>query len=133
MGELCGGTDSVKCRALAWCARLLSRSDELVEAEKYLKLAKTLGTCAELEIADAFVTSRKGDKSGALRILEGLDTPASRSASLMIVAYHEDAEGVLDWLTNAAIDAANLDPDGKCFLLTHHLAQARWGNRNRSP
>ena len=125
-GELCGGTDSVKCRALAWCARLLSRSDELVEAEKYLKLAKTLGTCVELEIADAFVTSRKGDKSGALRILEGLDTPASRSAALMIVAYHEDAEGVLDWLTNAAIDAANLDPDGKCFLLTHHLAQARW-------
>ena len=27
-GELSGGTDAVRCRALAWCARVLSRTDE---------------------------------------------------------------------------------------------------------
>lgn len=41
-GELSGGTDEVRSRALAWCARLLSPSEELSKTEEYLKLAKTL-------------------------------------------------------------------------------------------
>ena len=41
--ELSGGTDTVRSRALAWCVRILSLTEELDKAEEYLKLAKGLG------------------------------------------------------------------------------------------
>lgn len=125
-GELSGGTDAVRGRALAWCARFLSPTEDLDKAEKYLKLAKGLGSCLEIDIADAFISSQKGDKSSALNTLAGIDSPTSRSAALMIVAHHEGAEGAVDWLKTAGIGATDLDPDGKHFLLTRQLELARW-------
>ena len=125
-GELCGGTDAIRERALAWCARLLSRTEELEKAEEYLNLAKSLGTGSEISIADAFITSRKGDKNAALATLAGIDTPLSRSAALIIVAHHERAEGAVEWLKSAGVDAADLDPDGKDFLLALQLDIACW-------
>ena len=129
-GELSDGTDAVKRRALAWCARLLSRTDELGKASEYLTLAKGLGTCPEIDIADAFVVSQNGDKGGALKTLAGIDSPASRSAALMIVAHHEGAEGSLDWLKDAAIEAADLNPEGKHFLLASQLKLEHWDTAN---
>src|SRR5690606_29464482 len=41
-GELSGGTDAVRSGALAWCARLLARSETVETAEEYLGLAKQL-------------------------------------------------------------------------------------------
>ena len=125
-GELSGGTDAVKCRALAWSARLLSRTDELGKASEYLTLAKGLGTRPEIDIADAFIASQNGNKGAALKTLAGIDSPASRSAALMIVAHHEGAEGALDWLKDAAIEAADFDPEGKYFLLTSQLKLEHW-------
>ena len=125
-GELSGGTDAVKCRALAWCARLLSRTEELGKASGYLTLAKGLGTRPEIDIADAFIASQNGNKGTALKTLAGIDSPASRSAALMIVAHHEGAEGALDWLKDAAIEAADFDPEGKYFLLTSQLKLEHW-------
>ena len=125
-GELSGGTDAVRSRALAWCARLLSRCDELDKAEEYLNLAKSLGTGSEIDIAEAFIYSQKGDKSAALNTLAGIDSPTSRAAALMVVAHHEGAEGALGWLKAAGIGATDLDPDGKHFLLTRQLELARW-------
>ena len=43
-GELSGGTNSVRSQALAWCVRILSRTEELDKAEKYLEYAKKLGS-----------------------------------------------------------------------------------------
>jgi hypothetical protein len=125
-GELSGGTDAVRSRALAWCAHLLSLTEELEKAGEYLKLAKSLQTCAEIDIADAFIYSQKGDKSAALNTLAGIDSPTSRSAALMVVAHHEGAKGALDWLKTAGIRATDLDPDGKYFLLTRQLELAWW-------
>ena len=51
--ELSGGTDTIRCRGLAWCARLLSRTDELGKAKEYLELAKSFGSCAESDIASS--------------------------------------------------------------------------------
>ena len=124
-GELSGGSDEVKCRAMAWCARSLSPT-ELDKAEENLKLAKTLGSCSEIEIADAFICSQKGDKNTALRILAGIDSPLSRSAALMIVANREGAQAAVDWLKIAGIDVADLNPDGRHFLLSLHLQLAHW-------
>ena len=125
-GELAGGTDAVRCRALAWCARVLSPAHELGEVHKYLALAKSIGTCTEIDIAEAFIASKKGDMSGALKILAGIDTPSSRSAALIIAAHQKGAQGAIDWLKDAAIEATDLDPDGKHCLLTCQLALARW-------
>ncbi len=125
-GELSGGTDEVRSRALSWCARLLSPTEELNKAEEYLKLAKSLSATSEVAVADAFITSRKGDKSTALQALASIDSPSSRSAAFMIVANHEGAEGALDWLEKAGIEAAAFDPDGKHFLLTRQLEVGNW-------
>ena len=53
-GDLSLGSASVRGRALAWCARFLSLTEKSEEAEKCLDLAKSLETCAETIIAEAF-------------------------------------------------------------------------------
>ena len=129
--NLSGGTDAVKCRALAWCARLLSRSDELDQAEEYLSLAVSLGHCADLGIADAFITSQKGDKNAALKLLTEIGSPFSRSAAFMIVAHHEGTKGAVSWLKDTGFEAADLDPEGKCLLLTSQLDLTHWDAARR--
>ena len=125
-GKLTGGSNAVKGRALAWCARLLSRTDELDKAEQYLEFAKSFGACPEIEIADAFISSQKDDKSTALKALADIDSPPSRSAALMVVAHHEGKKGAVDWLETTGIEAVDLDPDGKYFLLISWLELSRW-------
>ena len=125
-GELSGGSDAVKGRAMAWCARLLSRTDELDKAEQYLDLAKSIGTCPVIDIAVAFIFSQKGDKSTALKVLADIDSLPSRSAALMVVAHHEGKEGAVNWLKTTGIEVTDLDPDGKYFLLISWLELSRW-------
>ena len=131
-GELSGGTDSVRSQALAWCVRTLSRTEELDKAEKYLEYAKKLGTCQEIYIADAFISSQKGDRKAALSSLANIDSPMSRSAALMIVANHDGPQGAIDWLKTVSIDATDLDPDGKRFLLGCQLELADWEAAQKS-
>ena len=125
-GELSGGSDEARGRALSWCARLLAYTDELETAEKYLGLAKTLSTAADFTIADAFIASKKGQKSKALKALARLNTASSRSAAFLIVAKQEDAEAALDWLQKTGMDASNLDSEGKYWLLMAQLESCKW-------
>lgn len=125
-GELSGGTDAIRSRALAWCARFLSRTEHLDKAEEYLKLAKTLGSAPEIDIADAFISSQKGDKIAALGVLAVIDAPMARSAALMVVAHHDGSQAALEWIQAAGIDTRDLDPDGKNILLTHQLQLGQW-------
>ena len=123
--ELSGGTDKVKGQALAWCARFLSSTEELDKAEEYLKIAKGLESSPEIDIANAFISSYKGDKTAALSILAKIDLPAARSAALMVVVHHESAEGGIEWLRTTGIKATDLDPDGKYFILALQFKLAR--------
>ncbi|HEY0829285.1 MAG TPA: hypothetical protein VGE40_14385, partial [Bacilli bacterium] len=125
-GEFSGGTDAIRGWTLAWCARFLVRTEELGKAEEYLKLAKGLGSSPEIDIADAFVNSQKGNKNAALNILAGIDSPISRSAALMVVAHHEDTEGVISWLKTVGFETSDLDSDGKYFLIMQQLKNAHW-------
>jgi hypothetical protein len=125
-GNLSGGSDEMRGRGLAWCARILSPSDDLELAEDFLELAKTLADSPEAKIAEAFVISQKGDKAAALQALAGIDSHASRSAGLMIVAHDDGAESALKWMTDAGRTADHLDSDGKSFLLTHQLQLGYW-------
>ena len=125
-GELSGGTDIERSRALAWCARLLARSEAVATAEDYLKLAKKLAVCAEVDIAEAFIVSQKGDKEAALKVLAPINSPSSRSAAFMVVAHHEGVEDAIAWLGKAGFDSDAIDPDGKFFLLSQQLEAGLW-------
>ena len=125
-GDLSGGSDEVRGRVLAWCARLLSRSEDLNRAEEFLELAKTLGDFPEAKIAEAFIISEKGDKAPALSTLADVDSDVSHSAGLMIVAYHDGADAALSWINDADYTIGDLDSDGKSFLLSRQLELGRW-------
>lgn len=125
-GELSSGAHDVQSYALAWCARLLARSEKVETAKEYLQRAKQLGACPEINVAEAFIVSQAGDKKTALGILAKIDTPLSRSAALMVVAHHEGAEGAINWLKKARINSDELDSDGKFFLLNLQLEFAQW-------
>lgn len=125
-GDLSGGSDEVRGRALAWCARLLSRSEDLESVEKYLELAKSIGDFAEAKIAEAFILSQKGDKAAALSAVAGIDSIVSHSAGLMIVAHHDGVEGALRWMNDAGYTVGDLDSDGKSVLLNHQLQLGHW-------
>lgn len=125
-GDFSRGSDEERGRALVWCSRLLSRSKELAQAEEFLKLAKNLGDFTEAKIVDAFIASQKGDKIAALSTLADIDSNASHSASLMIIAYHEGPESALGWMNDAGYTVQDLDACGKSFLLNHQLQLGRW-------
>ena len=114
-GDLSRGSGEVKGPALAWCVRLLSRSENLNRAEEFLEIAKTLGDFPEAKIAEAFILSQKGDKPAALNALANIDSNVSHSAGLMIVAYHDGAEGALSWMDDAGYTIGDLDSDGKSY------------------
>lgn len=126
-GIFFGASDAQRCRALAWCARILSVTDKADNAEELLDVAKVLGVRVEIGIAEAFIASRNEDKKAALKILgAALDCRETRSASLMIIATEDGIEAGVKWLQDAQIMPGDLDSDGKFFLLHNLLADSKW-------
>ena len=125
-GDLSIGSDEVKVRGLVWCARLLSHSEELEQAEEFLKVAKSLGDSPEIKIAESFVLSQKGDKATALNVLAGIDSDKSRAAGLIIVSNHDGAEGAIQWMNKASYTAEDLDSDGKFLFLNRQFLLGHW-------
>ena len=131
-GDYSAATSPARARALAWCARLLSHGDQLPAAEGHLRSSLALVTCPENRIARAFVASgRSGNKSDALGILAGLDSPMSRTAAFLIVLHHDGTEQAIRWLRAAAIQPAAMDAEGRCFLLARCLQVADWSQAQR--
>jgi hypothetical protein len=83
-GEYFGGSNEIKGRALAWCARLLAVVDDGTEASKILENAEQLFSSEELQIAKAFHVAFSVNVQQALSALAKLSTPASRTAALQI-------------------------------------------------
>ncbi len=124
-GELSVGTDGVRSQALAWCVRLLSRTERLPEAEKFLQYAKDLGSCQEIDIAQAFLISQKDGKNAALKFLD-INSPISRTAAFMIVSHHEGPQAAVNWLETAGLNASDLGSEGKFSLLMNQINLAGW-------
>ncbi len=125
-GDYSGGTAAVRCRALAWCARLLVRTDEFDAAKEHLQEAKRLGTEEEVAIADALLLSREGDRGSALARLAELNSPIARSAALGTVAHQEGSAGAVRWARTGRVNTTDLDPDGKVCLLGCLLEIGDW-------
>ena len=125
-GEYAGAATAVRCRTLAWCARLLTRTDESDTAKEYLRQAKRLGAENEVAIASALANSHEGNHRPALHVLDRLDSRMARSAALVVAADQDGPAGALRWTSDAGIVAADLDPDGKFLLLAWFLELGDW-------
>ncbi len=124
--ELSGGARDIRCRALAWCARVLSYSEQSNLAEEFLDFSMSLGDCPEIEVAKAFLDSAKGEKKAALTALADIAPPMSRTAALQVVLHHDDPQVAVDWLKNAGLTDTDLDSDGKLVLLSLHHELSDW-------
>jgi hypothetical protein len=125
-GDLSGGSNEVRGKALGWCSRFLSRSEHIAHAEKFLEIANTLGEFTESIIAKTFFVSQKEEKNAALKVLAGLNSDTCRSAALIIVTHRDGAENALIWMEQAGYNVSNLDSDGKFILLSNQLQLGYW-------
>ena len=129
-GELQGGTNSAKARALVWCARILSADEEeLNKAEEYIRLAKIYG--GDTRIADAFICSQRGNRNAALGLLAEIVSSdfrfaAYRSASFKIVGNLDGPEEAITWLDDVGLGDGDLDPEGKLVLLSYQFELGQW-------
>ena len=126
-GDLSGGSPEIKGPALAWCARLLSVSqDNTEQANEFLKQAKVCGNHEETKIAEAFILSAAEDKAAALQLLADINSDASRSASFIVARHKDGAKGAIEWMNNTGYITENLDSDGKGSLLICQLELGQW-------
>ena len=126
-GHLAGGSNEARARGLAWCARFLARSDDVESAENLLERSQALFASEEAEIAKAFIVSSEGQHSTALDILNGIQSKAALTATLMIEGFESGEEAALGWLKASPFSASELDSDGRWFLLNLKLSSCRWG------
>lgn len=125
-GELDAASNAMKSYALAWCARFLAISEDRARSEELLKRAKELGNGTEITIAEAFRLSASRNVEEALSKLSSFDSPAARSASLLIMTHNRDAFVAIKWLSDAGITISDLDADGRFVLITKLLELGRW-------
>jgi hypothetical protein len=125
-GELADTSAAVRATALAWCARILIAKPDKSEAKLALQAAHNLAKTEEVIIAEAFAESYATDYQSALSILAPAKTPAGRAASFIIVGNGTTPIEALDWLRRASITLADLDADGKFFVLKKQLDARKW-------
>lgn len=125
-GELQFGTQTVRCWALAWCARLLAIGETRPKAIALLKDARTLGSLPEVTIAEAFIAAGEHSQQHALQLLAHVSSPAAYSARLMIANLSDDAAKTLEWWDRAKLAYGDLDSDGKFVLLSRFLTAGRY-------
>ena len=125
-GEFEGGSDDVKSRALAWCARFLAIGDNSEKSDEYIRLAHRLGNGPEITVAEAFRVSANGKIEDALCKLASIKSPMARSAAFFIATKHKDASFAIEWLSNSGLGIVDIDADGKFFLISKQLELCLW-------
>jgi hypothetical protein len=125
-GDLAGGSDAVKSRALAWCSRFLATGKETAKFDEFLSRARELGSGPEILVAEAFRISAGGNLDGALSMLAKLQSPTARSAAFQIVTQQKKATYALDWLSRSGVQQSDLDADGKFFLINNLFELGHW-------
>lgn len=114
-GDWSGGDAQIRCEALAWCARLLSKEHYDIALQAF-ESARALGSTIEVKIAEAFLLSAKENFDGALLILNSISQPIAKSAAVYVSAQRVREAALIDWLDESGISFADLDSDGKCVI-----------------
>jgi hypothetical protein len=123
--ELAGGSNEIRAKAIAWCARILSQGDTAPRAQALLERSKALSATDEARLAEAFIISAT-DKDRALAMLAAMNTPASRSAALRVVTNHEKAKGAVAWVERVDLKINDFDAEGKLIHLMNELEVGDW-------
>ena len=124
-GQLSSGSSSLRSSAFAWCARILS-NDDPAKAESVLNAARALPRQPEIDIAEAFLISKRNGRNQALSVLASKNTPQAASAALFIISNHDGKAQALEWFRKTGIGPNELDADGKNLLLDMQLQQGDW-------
>lgn len=125
-GEFQAGSDNVKCKALAWCARILSISENVSQSDELLSHAKQLGSIPEIDIAESFILSANDQLDEALKRLADIESPAARSAGFIIFSHRKNASSAFEWLLKSGFDFSDLDADGKFVFINKKLELSQW-------
>lgn len=120
------GTNSIKSKALAWCARLVSSSGNKLKIDEYLTQAKRHGDGHEIIIAEAFRISANGEYKDALQKLTKLKSHTAYSAALFIVGNNSDAVATLEWSSKSGLAFSDFDGDGKFKFMSLLLELSNW-------
>lgn len=126
-GQLAAGSNSIRGRALAWCARVLYR-EASAEAEQYLLDAKSLSDCVEVSIADALMSVPIGDTPHVLRQLADINTPMSKTAALEFYTQENQPQQAIDWFRETGVISTDLDSEGRCLLIRILHTISDWDN-----
>ena len=125
-GDLSGGPAPARSMALARCSRILSLGGNPGEAEKCLDAAKSLGDCGETAIADALFPLGGDGAESAVEALSAIASPEARSAALEMIFRDRGPSPAVGWMKTAGLDATDLNPGGRYFLLKCQLELGRW-------
>jgi triacylglycerol esterase/lipase EstA (alpha/beta hydrolase family) len=124
-GTLVGGSPTVKCHALAWCARLQSSNGDIKQAIISNQKAKELSDLEEICIAEAFILAAQDNTPKALASLMQ-QLSAQKYSAAFIIKNREDSEGSIQWMKDSGIKFSDLDSDGKIFYLDTLLNAQQW-------
>lgn len=124
-GDLSAASPEVRARGLASCARWLFKTESVENLQPWVSKARELAAIEEVTVAQAFV-SAKTDWRRGLAVLDPVSSPLRRTAAMQIVAHGAESAAVSGWLANAGLTIADLDPDGRCALLSHQIAAEHW-------
>lgn len=120
-GELHLASSVCKARALAWCGRLLFDGPDLGAARAIVRAASILAGPTEVLVAEAFERFHDGDLPDALGRLSLLDSPMARAAAFIMVRKAAGPTDALSWLEQSGLGPANVDSDGKFFVMAAQL------------
>lgn len=125
-GQYMSASHSMKCLALAWCARLVSSQKDQSRFDKYIVESKRFGSNDEIIIAEAFKIAFHEGYARALQKLVPIKSFASQSAALMIVANYENATESLKWFLSSGLSIKDFDSEGKFKLITIYMQLFDW-------
>lgn len=125
-GQYLAGTPAMRCRALAWCARLLAPRDSLPKAKELLQRARELDRGDEVIIATALIRSQEDGYQSALTTLATVGSPTARAAALGVVSRETSPQEAIQWASDSGLEVSDFDEDGETRLLAYYLESEDW-------
>jgi hypothetical protein len=118
------GSDHVRARALAWCARIISWKNP-ARATALLTFSRKLVSTPDAILAEAFILS-KSDKAAALAILKKQNSMRAMTAALRIETNASGPEAAIKWANAAGLSIESFDADGKSTYIVNALQAGDW-------
>ncbi len=120
-GDLALAPAITKARGVAWCARLLLGKPGHTEGPELVRAARRFADTEEVSIAEALEQSYAGDLEGAIAKLSQFESRTARAAVFIAIKNNKNQEEALAWLRKSGLTLADLDSDGRFFVIAAQL------------